>query len=259
MVVKMPKKRPVKKFGWLPDIPDPRDFYYSATMHAENLPDKIDLRSKCPKEIYNQGDLGSCTANAIGCAYQFNQIKQSIKDFIPSRLFIYYNERLVLGTEDEDSGAMIRDGIKSISKEGAPPEDLWPYNINKFREEPPKSVYNAALSHQAIRYQRIYRNLTQMKSCLAEGFPFVLGFTAYESFTSPQVARTGIVEMPKNGDPIWSGHAVLAVGYDDIKKRIMCRNSWGAGWGMNGYFLLPYEYLTDTNLSGDFWTVRFVE
>ena len=97
-----------------------------------------------------------------------------------------------------------------------------------------------------------------MKGCLAQGYPFVLGFSVYESFESPQVVRTGIAQMPAAGEQLLGGHAVLAVGYDDSAQRFVVRNSWGAGWGMKGYFTLPYAYLLDGNLSDDFWTVRQV-
>ena len=95
-----------------------------------------------------------------------------------------------------------------------------------------------------------------MRACLAEGFPFVFGFTVYESFESQQVARTGIVSMPQRGERVVGGHAVVAVGYHDTEKRFIVRNSWGTGWGMKGYFTIPYDYLSNPNLAEDFWTVR---
>ena len=117
----------VKWYGWIPDIPDHRDMMYSAPPHVVSaLPAMVDLRAKCPP-VYDQGQLGSCTANAIAAALQFDQMKQGEQSFTPSRLFIYYNERAVEHTVSQDAGAMIRDGIKSVAKLGAPPEDPdWP-------------------------------------------------------------------------------------------------------------------------------------
>jgi len=246
-------------YGWVPDLPDQRDFMFSAPVeNVAALPPKEDLRPECPKEVYDQGQLGSCTANAIAGALQFEQIKQSLHTFIPSRLFIYYNERVMEGTVGTDSGAQIRDGIKSVGSIGAPPETDWPYAINEFAVKPPTKAYKDAPLGKALQYQRVPQVLTQMKGCLASGYPFVYGFTVYESFESPQVAQTGVVPMPAAGEKVLGGHAVLAVGYDDSSQRFIVRNSWGPGWGMGGYFTVPYAYLTDNNLSDDFWTVRLV-
>ena len=95
-----------------------------------------------------------------------------------------------------------------------------------------------------------------MRSCLADGFPFVFGFTVYESFESQSVAKTGVVPMPKPKEKVMGGHAVIGVGYNDAQKRFIVRNSWGQGWGMKGYFTIPYAYLGNKNLSDDFWTIR---
>ena len=250
----------IQWYGWVPDIPDQRDLTYSAPLRVlKSLPKKVDLRPQCPP-VYDQGQLGSCTANAIGAALQFNQMKQGQKSFTPSRLFIYYNERVMEHTVNEDSGAMIRDGIKSVAKQGAPSEAAdWPYVISKFRTKPPKIAYTHALKYQAILYQRLPRTLDQFKGCLAAGFPFVFGIGVYESFESAAVARNGIVPMPKKTEQSLGGHAILAVGYDDAQKRFIVRNSWGTDWGLKGYFTLPYAYLLDANLADDFWTIKSVK
>lgn len=246
-------------YGWLPDLPDQRDLMYSAPIQIiKKLPSKIDLRSKCPK-VYNQGALGSCTANALSGAFEFVRKKQRLKDFMPSRLFLYYNERVMQGTVNSDSGAYIRDGIKSLNKSGICPEKEWPYIISKFADKPPKKCYDDALKATIKSYQRLTNtNLTQLQSCLSQGFPFVFGFTVYESFESQQVARTGIMPMPKPQEKVLGGHAVMAVGYDDSKQAVLVRNSWGTDWGIRGYFYMPYGYITNANLCDDFWTIRIV-
>jgi C1A family cysteine protease len=222
------------------------------------LPTSVDLRTECPP-VVDQGQLGSCTANAIAGALQFNQMKEKLADvFPPSRLFIYYNERVIEHTVSEDSGAMIRDGIKSVAKDGAPHETLWPYDISKFTIKPSAAAYKDALKHRAILYQRLTQTLDQLKGCLASGYPFVFGFSVYESFESQAVAKSGKVPMPKPKEKQIGGHAVLAVGYDDASKRFIVRNSWGTGWGLAGYFTIPYAYLTDSNLADDFWTIKQV-
>jgi len=244
----------------VPDLPDQRDHIFSAPAPVLTvLPPSVDLQSACPPIVYDQGALGSCTANAIAGALEFDLGKQKLCDFMPSRLFIYYNERKIEGTVDSDSGAMIRDGIKSVAKQGVCTEDLWPYEIDKFTEEPTSACYTAALDNQALSYQRVPQNLDQMRGCLANGFPFVFGFTVYESFESREVAKTGVVPMPGTGESILGGHAVLAVGYDDETQRFRVRNSWGSGWGDGGYFTIPYAYLTKRSLASDFWTISKIE
>ena len=254
-----PKKSPFG-FGWRPDLPDTRDRAYSAPFGVlQALPPKMDLRPKCPP-IVNQGALGSCTANAIASAHFFDQKKQAAKKpFQPSRLFIYYNERKMEGTIPVDSGAYIRSGFKSIAKEGVCPESIWKYTIPQFTTKPPAVTYKDALKHQALQYMRVQQTLGQLKGCIASGFPFVYGFTVYESFQSPSVASTGIVPLPSNGEAVLGGHAVMAVGYNDAKQYFIVQNSWGTGWGEKGYFYMPYSYLTDVDLAADFWTVTTVE
>jgi C1A family cysteine protease len=242
-------------YGWLPDVPDQRDYLLSAVLKVPaKLPRLVDLRPGC-STVEDQGPLGSCTANALAGALEFLERKNKVpfKDF--SRLFIYYNERVLEHTINSDSGAMIRDGIKTLAKQGVCSEKNWPYEVSKFKIKPGKDCYQEALEHQITSYHRII-TLDEMRACLAEGFPFVFGFAVYESFESQEVSRTGAVPMPKPGERLLGGHAVLAVGYDQAKQRFIVRNSWGAAWGLKGYFTMPYKYLGNRDLSDDFWTIR---
>jgi C1A family cysteine protease len=251
-----PTPRKAQRYGWVPDLPDQRDHIFAAPPPVlAQLPPAVDLRDECPKEVYDQGKLGSCTANAIAAAFEFDLLRQGLADFMPSRLFIYYNERVKLGTVDVDSGAMIRDGIKSVSKQGVCTEVSWPYDITTFTVKPPQSCYHEALGNRATSYQRVVPTLSQLKGCLAAGYPIVFGFRVYESFESPEVAQTGVVPLPQANEQALGGHAVLAVGYDDASTRFLVRNSWGSGWGQNGYFTMPYAYLTERGLSSDFWAI----
>jgi len=248
----------IKRYGWTPDLPDQRDHLYAApTAVLKKLLTQVDLSKQCPA-VYDQGELGSCTANAIAAAIEFDRMKQHLPDFVPSRLFIYYNERVMEGTVNSDSGAQIRDGIKSVAQQGACPEKEWPYDISKFTVKPPAQSYQDALKDRAVSYTRLSHNLAQMKGCLADGYPFVFGFTVYESFESQTVAQTGHAPMPQHNEQVLGGHAVLAVGYDDSHQWFLVRNSWGTQWGMHGYFTLPYAYLINPNLADDYWTIRLI-
>jgi C1A family cysteine protease len=254
------KQRSVQRFGWIPDLPDARDHLFSAPQAVlDDLPAKVDLRPGCPP-VYDQGQLGSCTANAINAAFQYMQRAQKQKDFMPSRLFVYYNERVMLGTVDTDSGAMIRDGVKSVAKAGVCREEIWPYDITQFTVKPSRACYTEALRNQVLVYRRVLNsNLHQLQGALASGTPVIFGFSVYESFQGQDVARTGIVPLPPRGETLLGGHAVLAVGYDDATQRFLVRNSWGEGWGDKGYCYMPYGYLTDPGLAQDFWAIYAVE
>jgi C1A family cysteine protease len=245
-----------RTYGWRADKPDQRDHLYAAPLAGVVLPAKVDLRSGCPP-VYDQGQLGSCTANAIAGALEFDQIKQQLPEATPSRLFIYYNERVMEHSVASDAGAEIRDGVKSVNKQGACSELLWSYDISRFAVRPTAQCYNAALQHRSASYQRVPQSLTQMKACLASGSPIIFGFTVYESFESDAVANTGIVPMPGLHESVLGGHAVLCVGYDDSTQRFIVRNSWGA-WGDGGYCYMPYAYLLSRSLASDFWTIKTI-
>ena len=242
-----------QNYGWRPDLPDQRDLPFSLFAPA-TLPKKVDLRASCPP-VYDQGQLGSCTANGIGAAIEFGINKQSLPDFMPSRLFIYYNERVIENSVKSDSGAQIRDGIKTAAKDGVCPEKEWPYKVSKFKTRPPAKCYTDALKNVILKYERL-TGIKDYKTALASGYPFVFGFTVYESFESDEVASTGIVPMP-SGSAL-GGHCVMAVGYDDDKSWFICRNSWGPKWGDKGYFYLPYQYFTPS-LTDDFWVIYTVK
>ncbi len=246
------------KYGWIPDLPDQRDIpYIRLAVAIPKLPYSVDLRINC-SPIGNQGKLGSCTAFALVGNLEFlkKKILKKIIDF--SELFLYYNERVVQHTQKVDSGASLRDGIKTLVKAGDCLESFWPYQINKFTVKPPQKAYENGLNYQILQYFRLY-TINEMKHTLSNGYPFIFGFAVYESFESKAVKKTGIVPMPEPDERMVGGHAVCAVGYEDAKQRFIVRNSWGVKWGDKGYFYMPYAYVTNPFLSADFWTIRDME
>jgi len=245
-------------YGWIPDLPDQRDYLYAVRHPVPPLrPASTDLRAQC-SPVEDQGSLGSCTAQALVGALEFLEIKHGVLFKDLSRLFVYYNERVLIGTTRWDSGANLRDGIKTLAKQGVCAEKRWPYILSRFTRKPTKACYREGLDHQITSYERLL-TLDEMLACLAEGNPFVFGFSVYESFETADVARTGVAVLPAPGERVLGGHAVMAVGYEERDQRFLVRNSWGTRWGQGGYFTMPFAYLSDRNLSDDFWTIRLGE
>jgi C1A family cysteine protease len=246
----------IPKYHWVTDKPDSRDYAY--VPNAITPPSVVDLRSLYGTPVENQGNLGSCTGNAIAEAIEMIDRKNG-KNTEVSRLFIYYYERLLEGTVSYDSGAYIRDGIKACYTYGAPLESLWPYNISRFRT-PPSS---AAVQDAARRKVTLYERAADFNACinaLANGYPVVIGFTVYSSFESGNWWYTS-ANMPypnTRTERILGGHAVLLVGYNNNTQRFIVKNSWGTNWGDNGYFYMPYQVIQNTNMSSDFWVIKNV-
>ena len=246
-----------------------------------NLPTKVDLReqktyvpnnfpllkyfsktnssNKIMPPVYDQGDLNSCTANVLCAAMQYNN---NVKG---ARLFVYYNERKIENTIDEDDGAYLSDGIEALKIYGVCQEKEWQYVDNdvKFKIKPPRYCYNNALAHRAYKVKNIAQDLSKMKKAIWSGYPITLGIKIYESFELEEVKKTGIVSLPYvDYDDYIGGHAILVVGYDDemsIENNNIggwiCRNSYGTSWGDKGYFYIPYKYLLDKTLTTNLWII----
>lgn len=246
------------KFGWKRDLFDSRDIKYKVERETINeYPKEINLNADL-NSVYNQFSLGSCTANAIGAAIDFLYKKQKNKFINPSRLFIYYNERVLENTIKEDSGATIRNGIKTVAKEGVCLESTVPYDITKFTRKPNKNAYKEGLKTIALNYESIDNTKVHLlKDVLVKGFPIIFGFDVYESFLSESIAKNGILNLPEPKEKLNGGHAVLCIGYKmiDNKEYFIIRNSWSSEWGDNGNFYMPTEFITSSKLCADFWTI----
>jgi C1A family cysteine protease len=249
-------------FNHKKDRSDNRDLKFEVFHKPSVVPNpvSVDLRTTTfAPSVLDQGQLGSCTANACSNALKFLLKKQKLSVWQPSRLYIYWFSRFLEGTTNEDSGCQIRDVMTAIHTYGACDEKLLPYNINRFKTRPSNSCVRSATPHiKNFKYLSVSNNETSLKNCLAAGFPIVFGFDVYESFETQAVATTGIVPMPDTSkEELLGGHCVCIYGYDDVKKQYLVMNSWGAGWGQKGFFYAPYDFI---KLYGsDFWTLRFFE
>ena len=239
---------------WKEDKLDTRDYLYQAT--AKSNPKIVDLRLYC-STIENQGSLGSCTGQSIAGAIELLN-KRNGNPTDVSRLFIYSYERLMLGTINYDSGAYIRDGIKATNKYGASLERYWPYDIKRFKQEPINEAKIDAQQRKVTRYERVL-NFNGCIDALSNGYPVVMGFRVYDSFMTASVAKTGNMPYPNTKrERLLGGHAVLLVGYNQTKKMFIARNSWGTGWGDKGYFYMPFNVVTNTGMSSDYWIIKEV-
>jgi len=268
--------------GWLRDLPDFRDYTAEHIAVAPQLeamgvaspqdiavPAKIDLRQYC-SPVEDQGQLGSCTANATAGLVEYFENRAHGKYIDASRLFLYKATRDLLHAKG-DTGAYLRSTMGALALFGVPPEEYWPYDIAKFDSEPSAFAYAFGADFKAITYYRLDDTstkpdalLTRIKANLAAGLPSVFGFTVYSSIQ--QAAKTGHIPYPSKNEKVVGGHAVLTVGYDDgitikntisgaiTKGAIIIRNSWGGGWGDHGYGMLPYDYVINS-LAVDFWSL----
>lgn len=253
------KRNSVKrKLNWVPSPFDARDFKSERHLSAPvTLPTEFSLSIKVP--VYDQLDLGSCTSNSGSVCYrhEYAEVKGNFT-FEPSRLFLYYNTREIEGTVNEDSGAYIRDVFKALNKKGLCEEKYFPYKVNTFKNKPTQDAYDNGLRYQTVRYAAVPKNLTQIKQTLVSGAAISFGFLVYDSFFGNWDRTTGDMPIPKKGERIQGGHAVTIVGYSDAKQAFYIQNSWGTGWGKDGYFWMPYSFAVSNN-ADDFWCIEEIK
>ena len=262
--------------GWQRDLPDFRDYQMDSPGVQEiiaqsnvlsalvKLPSSKDLRAWC-SPIEDQGQLGSCTANAGVGLMEYYQRKAFGKYFDGSRLFLYKATRDLDGSVG-DTGAYLRSTMKAMVLFGIPPERYWPYDISQFDVEPTAFCYSFGQSFKTVKYYRIdppgtptSKVLNAIRKNLAAGLALMFGFTVYSSIP-PVGTGSGDIPYPSPNERVLGGHAIVAVGYDDKKQigkekgALLIRNSWGTDWGEQGYGWLPYAYV-ESGLAVDFWSL----
>lgn len=273
----MPTATPVRIYNHIKDTPDARDFRTGATATEHVMltlrsaatalkfvqPKVVDLRDRFP-ECFNQGNLGSCTGNAISALDTYVRSFEKLSTWVASRLFIYYNERFIENTVNDDAGAQIRDGLKSLATQGTCDEALWAYDDatdpgSKFTQRPSQECYDAASQHVALQYYRLDNaSLNSLKACLDANACFTFGFSVYESFEQDEWTKTTCMMPIPNlqKEKCLGGHCVCCVGYSDAKQAFLIRNSWGKTWCAKegGYFWLPFSVMI-SDLVSDVWTL----
>lgn len=237
----------MRKYGWHREAPS-NAYLLLPKAGDVVLPAQFSLRSKCAP-VYDQGDLGSCTANSIAGVLE---MKHGV-GVTPSRLMIYWNERWLDGHRNvyADTGSTITQSVNAIVHWGWAPETEWPYNIRLFMQRPPISCYTNARPHKITQYAAVQQDANSIKQEVLAGDPVLFGFDVFQQFED--VGSDGVIAMP-SGQSI-GGHAIHIVGWDDAKQMFEVRNSWGASWGDAGYGWMPYAYMLSENAS-DFRVVR---
>ena len=268
--------------GWLPDYPDFRDYTIEEAYSLKSptglekvdiasLPSSVDLRKWC-SPIENQGQIGSCTANACAGVVEYFENRAFGRYLDASRLFLYKATRNFANLKG-DSGAFLRSTMGALVLFGVPPEDYWPYTdkVPDFDTEPSAFCYAFAANYKGIKYFRHDSTdlskdavLESVKKALAAGIPSMFGFTVYNSIS--QAAKSGKIPFPCKQEKILGGHAIVAIGYNDsmtiknstcgieTKGALLIRNSWGNTWGDKGYGWLPYDYVLK-EAAVDFWSL----
>jgi hypothetical protein len=211
--------------------------------------------------IWDQGQTSSCVGHGTTRAIAYARAKQGLPYVDLSRLFPYWNARVVEGGQATDSGASVGDGIAASLQFGDCPYTDLPTDAALVTTQPSSQIFANAIKHRAFTATRIFgANPTafqyRFKHCIdLLGFPVVFGFTVYESFESDQVANTGVAPMPGPNEQIVGGHCVAAVAYDDTTQLVTCDNSWNTTWGQAGRFQLPYSYIFDPDMADDFHAI----
>lgn len=247
----------LRRYGFIKQRIDERDLRYSAAKPIAGLPSQADLNHQLP-DCWDQLSSSSCTAHGINAPLWSGQVIMGKTPVMPSRLFMYYNEREREGSADTDGGAMIRDGIKVCNINGIVDESAWPFDLSKILVKPTQEVYDAALSNRIHFYAAVdLGKLDQIKLALSHKLPVVFGFSVFDYFESSSMANNGILNMPKIKERFLGGHCVAIIGYDDSRGMFLIRNSWGTGWNhkMRGNFWMSYEYM-ESNLVSDGWVIR---
>jgi hypothetical protein len=241
--------------GWIPDLPDIRDFSTPLRVRAPaGFPQAVDLRDRDWSVPFQQGATNSCTGHAVAFLFEAVHRRQTNSSFVASPSFIYWNARVIDRAQNVDNGASIRHGMRSVNVMGTCARDEWPLQYGVL-VEPELACFGAAIEHKAIEYHRLVRDIEVLRGNLARGSPFVFGFTVYESIE--RAKATGDIDLPGSNERLIGGHAVVAIGYHDVSSRFLIRNSWG-DWGAAGYGTIPYEYLSNPNLTDDFWVMSAV-
>lgn len=247
-----------RAMGWKPDVGGVVDKAFGPRFRGVAIKDSVDLRAKMPP-VYDQGAIGSCVGNGTAAALDYAHVKVNpgAKFFAPSRLFIYYQGRVAIGTVNQDSGCQIRDAVASLLKLGSPLETLWPYRESKFKIRPPQAAYKDGLKHQAITAYKA-ETVEDVQRALSLDLPVVFGVPVYNAIMNLSY-NSYTLPMPAAGERSVGGHCMVVVGYRKADSMLIVRNSWGSSWGRVGHMLMPFAYWNQFQRQTDAWIISVAE
>ena len=244
--------------GCLPPVDSPKDF--RAVPNLQGLPRTVDLRPECTP-VEDQGQVGSCTANAAVGALEFQRRREGKPNVDLSRLFVYYNSRKMTGRDREDCGATIAQCMAALLAFGTPAETSWPYDPGSVYTAPPPQVFDEALGNTPREYAKV-EGLEHVKGALARHQPVVFG-TSLPERCFEEAGKTGVMPTPTAAEvedaAQRGGHAMLLVGYDAGARTFIVRNSWGPTWGQGGYCTMTFDTFEGTRAATTSWVLGNLE
>lgn len=234
-----PPQNPPYTYKLKASTPDSRDYAFKTASIEQRQ--KVDLR-EFASPIKTQGPLGSCSAHSVTSAYE-NLVRRKYPAYFTqlSRLYLYYHSRLIEYTVSEDSGVeTLRSDMQALAKYGISAEEFWPYDIEKFKEQPSPHAYADAPKRTVIGYAMLTDN-DQTISALNDNYPVVVGLNVFSGFEN-LTKDNSMLTMPSAGQAPEGGHSITLVGYSIPDQVFYAQNSFGKYWGDNGYCTIPFAY-----------------
>jgi hypothetical protein len=128
-----------------------------------------------------------------------------------------------------DGGTTLNAALQAVKRFGTCKGDVWAFRSHRINQKPPEQAYQNGRKYITIQGFQIDVDLYEMKSCLADGYPFIFALSTFQSF-GLATQKHGRVPVPSRGEVAnfrHGCHAMLAVGYSDRDRVFVVKNSWG--------------------------------
>lgn len=253
--------------GYLRDLPDNRDqsFESSSPARAGVPPPESDVLGRSfDISIEQQAEscVGFAITNCLYAAWRHQGAKSAADEGLnlASPLFIWWASRQSHGAQDVNQGTYIRNAIKSLSQLGFCPNEKWDSMYGKdsweFATKPSRKAFRAAMDQQltTLEYYRVTglgnSRVESWKQALSQGHPIIAGIPVTREFQAHR--GHGLIQSPPTDAKMVGGHALAFLDYDE--DGVKGPNTWGRGWGDNGWFHISWQYITEWAM--DQWAFR---